>query len=172
MRACLGMVPASLAHSHWALLARSLLLPALICANWLHEYSRATTVQSQLLLACVRGAFGHFACVRCAATHNVLRFRWAHPCEIFAASGLTQVTSAPGLGSPLPQQHHNWAHRNHIGTYAWLTPATITGGLGSPLPHLHRDWAHPRHICTGTGLAPASSAPGLPAGVHQALPVP
>jgi hypothetical protein len=41
--------------------------------------------------------------------------------------GLTAATSAPGLGSPLPQS---------------------APGLGSPLPHLHRDFRE----LAGTGL--------------------
>jgi hypothetical protein len=31
-----------------------------------------------------------------------LRQEWAHPCHVCAGTGLTPVTSAPGLGSPLP----------------------------------------------------------------------
>jgi hypothetical protein len=57
---------------------------------------------------------------------------------------LAPPTSAPGLGSPVPNLHRNWAR-----------PCAPAEGLGSPHPHLRRDWAHPCHICTGTGLAPA-----------------
>jgi hypothetical protein len=34
---------------------------------------------------------------------------WAHPCHIFAETGLTPATSAPGPGSPLPHLHRDWA---------------------------------------------------------------
>ena len=53
------------------------------------------------------------------------------------------LTSAPGLGSPLPQLHRDWAHPCHICTGTLLIRATSAPGLGSPVPHLRRDCAHP-----------------------------
>jgi hypothetical protein len=67
-----------------------------------------------------------------------------------AGSELTLVTSAPGLGSPLPHLHRDWARRSHICTRTGLAAPTSAPGR-----------AHPSHICTGTGLTPPTSAPGL-----------
>jgi hypothetical protein len=131
------------------------------------------------------------------ARHSALRVRCAFPTTVCrrrmrlrgclarccTGTGLAPATSAPGLGSLLPDLHLDWARPCHIWTRTGLTPATSAPGLDSPLlhldqdwarpcqictgtgarpcPHLHRHWAHPSHICTGTGLTPITSGPGL-----------
>ena len=70
--------------------------------------------------------------------------------HICAGTGLTPVTSAPGLGSP--------PATSAPGLGSPL--ATSAPGRGSPLPHLRRDWARPCHICAGTGFFPAHICAG------------
>ncbi len=61
--------------------------------------------------------------------------------HVSTGTGLAPATSAPGLGSPMPDLHRDWARPGHICTGTGLTPATSAPGLGSPRPHLHRDCA-------------------------------
>ena len=53
--------------------------------------------------------------------------------------GLTPVTSAPRLGSPLPHLHRDRARPCHASTGTVRTPATPAPGLGATPPHLHQD---------------------------------
>jgi hypothetical protein len=113
-----------------------------------------------------------------------LRLDFAHPCNVCHAPRLsptapgwaeyphvhlnldspavsapgpaTPATSAPGLGTSLPDLHYDRVHLCHL-----------CAGLVSPSQHLHRscahpfhDSGHPCHICTRTGHIPAMPAPG------------
>ena len=43
-----------------------------------------------------------------------------------------ELSSAPGLGSPLPHLHQDWARPCHICARTGLAPATSAPGLDSP----------------------------------------